>query len=286
MSALPAVGGLAGLLAVGGAAAWTVLAAEAWQDVTRPARRGLGWALAQGLPAAPSDMGLAHEERTCRTDETTIPAWWITGRAGGTSPTVIVLHGHGRSRWDSLRRIGPWVDRAGLLVLPDLRGHGDAPGRCTVGRREAADVSHLVTEAERVRPGAPVVLAGHSMGAVIAIHTAAVRAAAGAPVDAVIAWGPYDRVRTPFEARMRLRGLPPRPVSDAVLGALRAIDGPEVRTTILASRLGSTRLDVWADEGDAVSPLADAESICRAAGGTLHRTQGIAHADLGTAPMH
>jgi len=284
VSLVAAAGGLAGLLAVGGSAAWTVLAAGAWQDVTRPPRRGLGWALGQGLPASPTDLGLAHEERISRTGETTIPAWWITGRAGGTSPTVIVLHGHGRSRWDSLRRIGPWIDRAGLLVLPDLRGHGDAPGRCTVGRREPADVTHVVAEAERARPGAPVVLAGHSMGAVIAIHAAARRAEAGAPVHSVIAWGPYGRVRTPFEARMRLRGLPARPVSDAVLGVMRALDGPEIHTAEAAARLGPTRLEVWADEGDVVSPVTDAELICRAAGGILHRTRDVPHADLGAAP--
>jgi hypothetical protein len=118
---------------------------------------------------------------------------------------------------------------------------------------------------------------------VVAIHAAALRAEAGSPIHAVTAWGPYDRVRTPFEARLRLRGLPVRPFSDAILRLWSALDGPERPTTASAALLRNTTLGIHADTQDPVSPMEDAERISSAcAGSTVVRTVGVAHADLGT----
>ncbi|MFM8874419.1 MAG: alpha/beta hydrolase family protein, partial [Phycisphaerales bacterium] len=209
--------GLAALLSAGALLAWGLYAAGVWRDAVRPPRRGMAWALAQGVPTSPADLGRAFEERTVRGPEASVPGWWVTGRGPADGPTVILVHGHGRSRWDSLRRIGPWVERSPLVILIDLRGHGDAGGHSTLGRREHVDLEAVVAEAERRRPGVPVELVGHSLGAVVAIRTAARRAAAGAPLAAVHAFGPYEWTRTPLEARLRARGLPARPASDLVL---------------------------------------------------------------------
>lgn len=284
MSGLGPVAGLAALLGTGTAIAGALYLAGLWRDVTRPPRRALGWALGQGLAASPDDLGLAHEERTLELPGARMPCWWIAGRGDDPREVVILLHGHGRSRWDSLRRAGPWAARASLLVLPDLRGHGEAPGRSALARREAGDVALLVAEVLRERPDARITLAGHSLGAVVAIHAAARCEAAGAPVHRVVAWGPYDRVRTPFEARLRLRGLPVRPFSGLVLRLLHRADGPETATHEAASRLRATALLVSADEEDAVSPATDARAIADACpGARLEVTRGVAHADLGTA---
>lgn len=283
MSGLGPVAGLAALLGAGAAVACGLYLAGLWRDVTRPPRRGLGWALGQGLAASPSDLGLAFAERTVELPDARMPCWWVTGRGDDPREVVILLHGHGRSRWDSLRRIGPWAECASLVVLPDLRGHGEAPGRSSLARREAGDVAMLVAEVLRERPEARITLAGHSLGAVVAIHAAARCEADGAPVVAVVAWGPYDRVRTPFEARLRLRGLPIRPFSDAVLWLLDRADGPERATHEAAALLGRTELRVMADAADGVSPVSDAEAIRAACpGARLEVTSGVAHADLGT----
>ena len=275
--------GFAVLLGAGAALAGGVFLAGMWNDVMRPSRRGLGWALGQGLATSPEDLGLTFTERTHEFPGCTMPAWWVAGRAPESGVAVILLHGHGRSRWDSLRRIQPIAEGAALVVVPDLRGHGDAPGRTTLARREPEDVTMLVAAIEAEHPGLRIVIAGHSLGAVVAIHAAALRAEAGAPIHAVTAWGPYDRVRTPFEARLRLRGLPVWPFSDAILACWKLLDGPERTTRTSAAALGPTRLQLHADEFDAVSPVADAEEIAAACpGATLERSSGIAHADLGT----
>jgi pimeloyl-ACP methyl ester carboxylesterase len=287
MERLADVAGFAGLLALGAGVAWVLYAFGAWCDAVRPPRRTLGWALAQGLPADPGDLGFTFEDAAVRTDGTAMPCWWIAGRGGAGAPIVVLLHGHGRSRWDSLRRASAWVDRAALVALPDLRGHGDAPGRGSLGRREPADVVRVLAEAEARAPGHPVILVGHSLGAVVAIHAAALRARAGVPVAEVHAFGPYDRVSTPFAARLRARGLPTRPVVGAVLALIDALDGHETPTHASAAALGTTRLVVWMDERDLVSPASDARAIASSVPhGELRVTDGIPHAELGVPAAH
>ena len=242
----------------------------------------MGWALGQGLPASPEDLNLQSEERNTVLSDGIMPAWWIRGRAPQSGRAVIVLHGHGRSRWDSLRRINQYAQDAALIVTPDLRGHGDAPGRCALARREAGDVCILIAAIEAEYPGISITLVGHSMGAVVAIHAAAQRAAAGAPIAEVIAWGAYDRVATPLNARLKLRSLPARPFSDAILWMCTRLNGPERATQKAAALLGTTRLTMHADSLDVVSPLADSQAIAAAfPSATLHGSTGVPHSDLG-----
>ena len=253
-----------------------------WQDAVTPSRRSMGWALGQGLPASPEDLNLQSEERNTVLSDGVMPAWWIRGRAPQSGRAVIVLHGHGRSRWDSLRRINQYAQDAALIVTPDLRGHGDAPGRCALARREAGDVCILIAAIEAEYPGISITLVGHSMGAVVAIHAAAQRAAAGAPIAEVIAGGAYDRVATPLNARLKLRSLPARPFSDAILWMCTRLNGPERATQKAAALLGTTRLTMHADSLDVVSPLADSQAIAAAfPSATLHCSTGVPHSDLG-----
>lgn len=281
--ALESVLGMSVLVAAGTAVASALYVAGLWKETLRPTRRTTAWALARGLPAAPDECGwTATEQRFPRADGGTTPAWVIQGHAPHSGRVAVVLHGHNRSRWDSLRRAGPWVERCALVVLPDLRGHGESEGRTTLGRAEVADMELLLAEVAALHPGARVVLAGHSMGAVVAIHAAA-RAAQrrSVPIEQVEAWGPYERVRTPFRAHVALRNLPVGPFPAVVLALLRLLDGPETPTTASAAAVAAP-LVVHADSKDQTSPVAEAAAIAAATPqGTLHVTHGVPHADLG-----
>ena len=281
--ALETVLGFGVLLATGTAVASAVYVAGLWKETLRPTRRTTAWALTRGLPAAPDERGwTATEQRFPRADGGTTPAWVIQGQAPHSGRVAVLLHGHNRSRWDSLRRAAPWVETCALVVLPDLRGHGESEGRSTLGRAEAADMDLLLAELAALHPGARFVLAGHSMGAVVAIHAAA-RAAArnSVPVERVEAWGPYQAVLTPFRAHVALRNLPVGPYPALVLALVRLLDGPETPTTVSAAAVIAP-LVIHADSTDSTSPVAGAQAIAAAAPqGTLHVTHGVPHADLG-----
>jgi pimeloyl-ACP methyl ester carboxylesterase len=281
-AAFAAVGGMAVLLGTAGLLVSALYFAGLWRDALRPERRTMGWALARGFPSHPDDLGAASELRTVRCGGTDVPAWFVTGGDPSSNHAVVILHGHGRSRWDSLRRAAAWLPRAALVVLPDLRGHGECTGRSSLGRREAADVAALVAEIERAHPGIRITLAGHSMGAVVAIRTAALREAAGTPLAGVVAWGPYETTRIPLEARLAARGVPRAPFSTIALRIIDALDGPDEPLSAAARRLTHTPLAVHADATDAISPPAGARAIAQAAPhGTFTESHGTAHADLG-----
>lgn len=145
-----------------------------WQ-MNRPRRKTMGVALAMGGVVEPADLGLEAEAVTFNlADGSASPGWIITGDAPA-GPTVVVVHGHRDSRFGSLYRAEMLRRYARTVVVFDLPGHGDAAARtCGMGQREMADVRAVVSglPVEQAEARA-VVLLGYSMGAVIAIQTAA-----------------------------------------------------------------------------------------------------------------
>jgi len=96
-------------------------------------------------------------------------AYWID-RPAGARQTLIMLHGlaSNHTRWSEFvahtRLRGRWT-----LVRPDLRGHGESMYRGRISRpRWVADLHRLAA----VESLAPAVVAGHSLGAEIALDWA------------------------------------------------------------------------------------------------------------------
>ena len=83
-------------------------------------------------------------------------------------PPLVLVHGAGGTRlhWPpQIRRM-----RAGFRVLaPDLPGHGESSG---VGEETIAGYAHRLWDWAAALALPPFVLAGHSMGGAIALHTA------------------------------------------------------------------------------------------------------------------
>jgi uncharacterized protein len=139
-------------------------------------------------------------------DHMQVAAWWIPaqgvehGRA-----TVVLVHGIGGNRSDMLPQ-AKFLVAAGYDVLSiDLRAHGDSAGEYpSPGYLEVAEVEAAIAEAHRRSPR-PVVLLGHSVGAVAVLHTASRGAAvAGTIADSafISSFDMFDRLR----ARLRAEG--------------------------------------------------------------------------------
>lgn len=234
----------------------------AW-DAMHPPRKGFAWALATSRPASPDALGLASEETTLPgLDGVPCPAWRIDGSGGAEAPILLMLHGWGRSRWDSLARLAPLLPLVREAWLPDLPAHGEHSGsRSWVGVREPAAVEAMAAEIVARSPGSRVVLMGHSMGAGVAIRAAA--RGTDLPIAGVIALSPYRDLRSPIPGRMALQSLPAQPFTAVGLWMLKRagrMDAPLEREAA-AVRVPTL---IACCEGDRISPASDAQTIATA----------------------
>lgn len=236
--------------------------AIAW-DAMHPPRKGFAWALATGRPASPEAAGMqASETMLPGLDGVPCPAWHVQGAGDPFAPTLLVLHGWGRSRWDSLARLAPLLPCAFDAWLPDLPAHGEhAARRGWVGVREPEAVLAMLGEIAARRPGAPIVLVGHSLGAGVALRAA--RHADASSLAGVIALAPYRDLRSPIPGRLALRGLPTFPFMPIAITLLRAFGCMDEPLERAVHGLALPTL-VIACEGDLISPLADAEALAAA----------------------
>lgn len=240
------------------------------RESIRPERRTVGWALARGSPSDPGHWGLPAREWSHGHAGASCPVFDL-GDEDPSAPTAIVLHGFARSRYDALARLGPILPHARRFILPDLPGHGDASGRGTrLGTDEDAFVESLVTGAT----SGPVLLVGHSLGAVVAIEAAG-REALAPRVRGVLALAPYERLRTPLAARLDLRAMPTRPLLGPAIGVLGML-GVVERSTREAAARAACPVAVLAGDADPVTPVAEARAIAESA--STSRFTSIAHA--------
>jgi pimeloyl-ACP methyl ester carboxylesterase len=273
---LSALAGLAVLLAVAttlvvGLYVWTIA-----RETLRPPQGGAAWALARSMPTTPAEMGLTFRPFTVDCKGFAMPVWEIDVGAGALPsgrPSVVLVHGWGRSRIDSLNRLPPFLDVAGRIYLVELRGHGDADGRTTLGTREADDLAALVA----TLPSDPVVLVGHSLGAVASIRCASLPSAR-ARVAGVIAIAPYETLVTPIAARLAARELPGG-VALVLATWLLKLRGIAFYATSDAARALPCPLLVVQGERDRISPAAEAHAIADAAGGRYISLPTAEHAD-------
>jgi hypothetical protein len=223
------------LAAVAAGAIATTYTVAIAREAKRPRRATFAWALAHGTPTDPGQVdgvrgwqegattlrdaahaAAAHPAgagaRTSATPPSArsivIPWWSVRGSGSGT---LLLVHGWGRSRWDSLRRL-PWLlSHAESLLLPDLRGHGEAPGTTSIGHDDHLDLVQVLADAAPDLDPSELTLVGHSMGAMVVARLAASLAASGTPVRRLVLLAPYDALIVPMANRLRLRALPTGP---------------------------------------------------------------------------
>ncbi|MDE4174556.1 alpha/beta fold hydrolase [Phaeobacter sp. PT47_59] len=111
----------------------------------------------------------------------------------GPGPLVVLVHGSG---WNGLQYASLAPQIAGHVLVPDLRGHGGAPGRrgdvAYIGQLED-DLADLI--AARVEPGQKVVLLGHSSGGGLVVRFAG--GDHGAMIDRAVLLAPFLKHNAP-----------------------------------------------------------------------------------------
>ncbi|MBL9120479.1 MAG: alpha/beta hydrolase [Phycisphaerae bacterium] len=258
------------LFAAAGLIVVTIYVSLIVQEVRNPPKGGLAFALARGLPSTPEDLGLPHRafdvDIAVGAGRAVMPVWEVSRSAEAIDDTtcdqerlhIVLLHGWGRSRIDSLNRLGPFLFENASVYLPDLRGHGDSRIATTLGTLETEDIDRLLAT---LSPG-PVILAGHSMGATIAIRCA-VDGRERSRVKGVVAIAPYDTILTPIESRLAARDLP-RGLFMALAKTILRWRGVRFHDTQQAATQLTVPLLVLQGEHDRISPRDPAKAIADA----------------------
>ena len=181
----------------------------------------------------------SHRLKTSDGEE--LGAWFAEGRAEG--PSVLVLHGHGGRRSNSLRQGKLLASQGCAVLMISLRAHGDSTGEIDdAGFGARRDVCAAVDFLERRRPGRPVIIDGNSMGSAAAILAAG---ELGHRVAAYILESPYQDLKVAVWNRIDNR-LPPG-LSHVAYGGLRLVSPlflPHLDETCPASVIGAIPDDV------------------------------------------
>ena len=143
------------------------------------------------MVAAPQDYGLqAQRVAFAATDGIPLVAWWLpaSAKAKEAHGTVILAHGGAGNRSHMLSRAAFLVHNAWNVLAVDLRMHGESGGEwMSPGYYEAQDLLGAAAYARDRGERGPIILLGHSSGAVASLHAAA----QSADVAAVIADGAF-----------------------------------------------------------------------------------------------
>ncbi len=252
------------------------------RQLVRPPRKSMAVALGRGEVTEPGDLGLTGEDVVFTlSDGTTSPGLIVEGQLAD-GPTALILHGYRDWRYDTLHRaqfLAPHVRRC---VAFDLPGHGEAQARTpTYGRREPDDilaVLHQLTAPGTTPDPEPVLIYGYSMGAQLALHTAAKYPHA---FLAVMAACPYRERHTPLDGFLRRQHLPGRLLSapsilagELMFGTADHFDRAEDAAALQCP------LMVFHGDADDVCPIEDGRAIAQAANASIVEFPGARHVCL------
>ncbi len=164
----------------------------------RPRKRTAEFYKKLNLPVSPSELGLQYEEINVRGMNNIKLNSWLIKSAQPSRGTVIYLHGVADCKMDGIRFAKFLHDRHYNVFLYDSRRHGESEGEfCTFGFYEKIDLENVINYLQSrtdISLG-KIALFGTSMGAAIAIQTAAI----DSRISGVIAENSFLTLRSIFD---------------------------------------------------------------------------------------
>lgn len=273
------------LMAIGFALYSAFLVASTILTLQYPSRRTYAWAVSRKVAGEPGELspplGFRRFEFTSRSRP--LIAWDIQG-LDADGPLVVLTHGWSDSKVGALSRVSALAPMCSRLIAWDLPGHGESPGACELGLREAEDLVQLLRTIDS-GDGVPVILMGWSLGAGVSLV-----AANDAKVAGVIAEASYRFGDTPARNVMRARGSPWRMNLPIAFWLVRRRAGAGEAAWSAFDRAAHAEslacpLLVLHGSADVVSPPEEARAIAsRAKHATFHEIPGARHNDLWTNP--
>ncbi|GAC1396455.1 MAG: alpha/beta hydrolase [Chloroflexota bacterium] len=214
---------------------------------------------------SPWEADVPHEPVAfAAVDGVVLRGWWFP--RDNTGHVVIGLPGHRREKHELLG-IGSALWRSGFNVLLfDFRGCGesdDAPR--SLAYRELADSAAAVDFVSSRVDGARIGLIGYSMGAAVAILTAAV----DERIDAIVVDSPFFGIREVISHAYRRRNLPVFPMvylADIWNQMRFGYRYSAVRPADVIARIAPRHILLIHGENDEVSPVEDAMRLFSMAG--------------------
>lgn len=125
----------------------------------------------------PAQVGLQCKEYPLKSDDGIPLSCWLVENRTESEPdrSIIYLHGITDSKISGLNYARQLVNHCRRIFLVDMRKHGESGGEyCTYGYYEKRDIVTLINKIKVDFPATDITLLGVSMGAAIAIQTAAI----------------------------------------------------------------------------------------------------------------
>jgi alpha-beta hydrolase superfamily lysophospholipase len=237
--------------------------------------------------ATPASVGLAFTAHRFAGDGgSDLEAWHVAHPE--PKGLVLLFPGYAAAKDSLLGEARAFHDLGFASFLVDFRGCGGSGGcETTIGVEEARDVARAVDYAGRRWPGQPLVLFGHSMGAVAVLRAVAVEEVRPA---AVVVECPYDRLLTTVANRFSAMGLPSFPFAQLLVfwgGVQQGFNGFRHNPVDYAPAVGCPVLQLHGAEDPRVS-VAQAEAVFQRLGGEkrFELFTGVGHESYVAAKPH
>jgi pimeloyl-ACP methyl ester carboxylesterase len=215
---------------------------------------------------SPGDLNLPFSDESIEVLDSAHPngppinlaAWWIAA-ASPSEKCVVLIHGYADAKVGSIAWAPMWHALGYHILAIDLRAHGESGGSdCTAGFFERDDLKQVLNRLRQLRPERTrhMVLFGVSMGAAVALATAAMRD----DIAAVVIDSPFADFRTALRKQLDRTGLPGGITARLAIWLVKRHSGANFAAVSPLALISQVRCPIMMIRGEAEDLITDAES--------------------------